>query len=186
MAAVLAVSSAGCDAQPPSKNTAATIAPQICRNIGFPFDNSTLAAAPISSKAPAQHCKRVSPRRGQLGLQLAGTVSSQSPYISNASIIVSRKSGLSTQLDLRAFFGGDQMPGNMRVSNNLFRRGDAAIVVAICLLAGFAVPAGAATETVLHSFAGGSEGSAPKTSPINLRGTLYGTTYNGGSFGQGN
>jgi uncharacterized repeat protein (TIGR03803 family) len=78
------------------------------------------------------------------------------------------------------------MPGNIRMSNNLYRRGGRVIVVAISLFIGFAVSAGAATETVLHTFAGGSEGSDPKVALIYLGGTLYGTTYNGGSFGKGN
>jgi uncharacterized repeat protein (TIGR03803 family) len=36
------------------------------------------------------------------------------------------------------------------------------------------------TEAVLHSFAGGSDGSVPITSLIDVKATLYGTTYYGG------
>jgi uncharacterized repeat protein (TIGR03803 family) len=42
------------------------------------------------------------------------------------------------------------------------------------------------TETVLHSFAGGSgDGKGPDAGLLNVNGTLYGTTYNGGTDGDG-
>ncbi len=41
------------------------------------------------------------------------------------------------------------------------------------------------TETVLHSFSGGSEGSSPYANLINVKGTLYGTTETGGRYGGG-
>jgi uncharacterized repeat protein (TIGR03803 family) len=40
-----------------------------------------------------------------------------------------------------------------------------------------------ASETVIYSFAGGSDGADPETTPISLRGELYGTTVNGGNGG---
>jgi uncharacterized repeat protein (TIGR03803 family) len=36
-------------------------------------------------------------------------------------------------------------------------------------------------EIVLHSFGSGSDGQTPQTSPLDINGTLYGTTYWGGS-----
>src|SRR5580700_1614528 len=41
------------------------------------------------------------------------------------------------------------------------------------------------TEQVLHSFAGGSDGSNPYAGLLNVNGTLYGTTANGGTYGGG-
>lgn len=42
------------------------------------------------------------------------------------------------------------------------------------------------TETVLHSFGGSpSDGADPESSLINVNGTLYGTTYQGGTYGFG-
>ena len=41
------------------------------------------------------------------------------------------------------------------------------------------------TETVLYSFAGGTDGALPDAAPINVSGTLYGTTYNGGTNNDG-
>jgi uncharacterized repeat protein (TIGR03803 family) len=45
--------------------------------------------------------------------------------------------------------------------------------------------AGAATETVVYSFKGGSDGAVPKAGLINVTGTLYGTTEVGGGTGCG-
>jgi uncharacterized repeat protein (TIGR03803 family) len=36
------------------------------------------------------------------------------------------------------------------------------------------------TESVLHSFGTGTDGSDPKSRLIDVNNTLYGTTYNGG------
>jgi uncharacterized repeat protein (TIGR03803 family) len=41
------------------------------------------------------------------------------------------------------------------------------------------------TETILHSFGGGADGSAPQGGLIDVNGTLYGTTYYGGASGFG-
>ncbi|MFY9720680.1 MAG: choice-of-anchor tandem repeat GloVer-containing protein [Candidatus Cybelea sp.] len=41
------------------------------------------------------------------------------------------------------------------------------------------------SEKVLHRFAGGSDGSTPEASLIDVKGTLYGTTQFGGANGQG-
>jgi uncharacterized repeat protein (TIGR03803 family) len=38
-------------------------------------------------------------------------------------------------------------------------------------------------EAVLHAFAGGADGAFPLTTLIDVNGTLYGTTYNGGGTG---
>ncbi len=43
----------------------------------------------------------------------------------------------------------------------------------------------AGAETVLHSFAGGSDGVGPEYGLVNVNGTLYGTTANGGTSGNG-
>ena len=40
-----------------------------------------------------------------------------------------------------------------------------------------------ATETVIHSFGGGTDGADPEAGLINVNGTLYGTTYGGGGTG---
>ena len=40
-------------------------------------------------------------------------------------------------------------------------------------------------ETVLHSFAGAPDGAYPDASLIDVKGTLYGTTDSGGSYGDG-
>ncbi len=39
------------------------------------------------------------------------------------------------------------------------------------------------TEKVLHSFTGGTDGSRPRASLIDVKGTFYGTTYSGGASG---
>jgi uncharacterized repeat protein (TIGR03803 family) len=41
------------------------------------------------------------------------------------------------------------------------------------------------TETVLHSFGGSRDGSYPRAGLINVKGTLYGTTFIGGANGSG-
>ena len=42
------------------------------------------------------------------------------------------------------------------------------------------------TETVLHAFADGSDGSAPEAAPVmDSSDNLYGTTYSGGAYGGG-
>jgi uncharacterized repeat protein (TIGR03803 family) len=41
------------------------------------------------------------------------------------------------------------------------------------------------TLNVLHSFGNGADGSNPKASLVKLKGTLYGTTFSGGAYGQG-
>jgi uncharacterized repeat protein (TIGR03803 family) len=41
------------------------------------------------------------------------------------------------------------------------------------------------TETVLHSFGGGTDGNTPVASLINVKGTLYSTTAGGGTYGDG-
>jgi uncharacterized repeat protein (TIGR03803 family) len=43
-------------------------------------------------------------------------------------------------------------------------------------------PTHAASETIIYSFQGGSDGSEPFASVINVGGTLYGTTYSGGAY----
>jgi uncharacterized repeat protein (TIGR03803 family) len=45
----------------------------------------------------------------------------------------------------------------------------------------FALDPKTRTETVLHAFAGGSDGNAPEAGLLNVRGTLYGTTQYGGA-----
>ncbi|MGC9993579.1 MAG: choice-of-anchor tandem repeat GloVer-containing protein [Candidatus Cybelea sp.] len=39
------------------------------------------------------------------------------------------------------------------------------------------------SQTILHSFTGGSDGTSPTSGLINVNGTLYGTTYSGGGTG---
>jgi uncharacterized repeat protein (TIGR03803 family) len=51
--------------------------------------------------------------------------------------------------------------------------------------AAFALDPNTGVETVLHSFGNGSDGQAPLAGLIDVKGTLYGTTYGGGTFGQG-
>src|SRR5438105_1233774 len=65
----------------------------------------------------------------------------------------------------------------------------------ICLFAGAVVcalilqlPAAEAArfrEKVLHSFGSGADGSVPFASVIDVSGTLYGTTFGGGTHGAG-
>jgi uncharacterized repeat protein (TIGR03803 family) len=49
----------------------------------------------------------------------------------------------------------------------------------------FAIDPATGTETLLHAFAGGSDGAAPKAGLIAVNGTLYGTTSGGGSASLG-
>jgi hypothetical protein len=46
-------------------------------------------------------------------------------------------------------------------------------------------PGGPWTETVLHSFGGPGDGSEPELAPVDLAGTLYGTTSAGGPYSVG-
>jgi uncharacterized repeat protein (TIGR03803 family) len=48
-----------------------------------------------------------------------------------------------------------------------------------------ASPGGNWTETILHSFAGGSDGYQPNEVVLGSNGTLYGTTWYGGTSGYG-
>ena len=45
-----------------------------------------------------------------------------------------------------------------------------------------AAPGGSWTETVLHSFGGPGDGSEPELAPLDVTGTLYGTTSAGGAY----
>ena len=54
----------------------------------------------------------------------------------------------------------------------------AGVALSVCLLA--AVPAQAATETVLHAFKGGKDGAVPEAGLIEMGGKLYGATAVGG------
>ncbi len=48
----------------------------------------------------------------------------------------------------------------------------------------FSINPATGAEQILYSFAGGNDGSFPDASLINVGGTFYGTTFNGGaSFG---
>jgi len=47
----------------------------------------------------------------------------------------------------------------------------------------FSINLATGAETVLYSFAGGSDGAFPQAALINVGGTLYGTTYQGGAGG---
>jgi len=49
----------------------------------------------------------------------------------------------------------------------------------------FAVNADTGSETVLYSFTGGTDGALPEASLIDVKGTLYGTTSQGGQSGEG-
>lgn len=55
--------------------------------------------------------------------------------------------------------------------------------LASCVLAEFS--AGAATEKIVYSFQGSSDGAHPSAGPINVGGTLYGTTSLGGANASG-
>jgi len=55
----------------------------------------------------------------------------------------------------------------------------------LSVFAGVAAPANAATENVVYSFKGGSDGANPQAGLINVNGTIYGTTMNGGTSGMG-
>jgi uncharacterized repeat protein (TIGR03803 family) len=61
-------------------------------------------------------------------------------------------------------------------------RSHAAVLALACGLvsAGGATPAAAGSYKVLHAFQGGSDGSWPLASVIDVGGTLYGTTFQGG------
>jgi len=66
---------------------------------------------------------------------------------------------------------------------------NALTMLAVILLAGIAIPAQAQTETVVYSFQGtangGPDGAYPTAGPILEGTTLYGTTSQGGSAGNG-
>jgi len=49
----------------------------------------------------------------------------------------------------------------------------------------FSFNPGTGTETLLYSFGSGTDGANPYAGLINVKGTLYGTTYGGGSDGNG-
>jgi uncharacterized repeat protein (TIGR03803 family) len=56
------------------------------------------------------------------------------------------------------------------------------LIIATGLVAApFAVTAHAASETIVYAFKGGADGSDPSGSLLNVRGTLYGMTHNGGT-----
>jgi len=65
-------------------------------------------------------------------------------------------------------------------------RGALALAVLFALLLMGARPARAQTETVLHSFTSNEDGAQPYAGLVrDAKGNLYGTTLNGGSFGDG-
>jgi uncharacterized repeat protein (TIGR03803 family) len=72
-----------------------------------------------------------------------------------------------------------------RSGGNSIWLGGAAIGVALSLVAGFPTRAEAATEAVLHYFGGNPDGFLPDASLIDVKGTLYGTTAEGGMYGSG-
>jgi uncharacterized repeat protein (TIGR03803 family) len=49
----------------------------------------------------------------------------------------------------------------------------------------FSIDPSTGAEAVLYSFFGGTDGANPNASLIDVKGTLYGTTYNGGAYGYG-
>jgi uncharacterized repeat protein (TIGR03803 family) len=49
----------------------------------------------------------------------------------------------------------------------------------------FSLNPGTDAENVLHSFGSGTDGRNPYAGLINAKGTLYGTTYAGGAYGDG-
>src|SRR5271168_3819525 len=59
-----------------------------------------------------------------------------------------------------------------------------AILVALTVLV--AAPAQAQTFTILHSFTGGVDGNGAYSGVNLIAGSLYGTTGDGGSYGNGN
>jgi len=63
--------------------------------------------------------------------------------------------------------------------------GAIAIGAILSLLAGFTLPAAAATKSVLYYFGGSPDGYSPYGSLISVNGTLYGTTESGGDGGLG-
>ena len=48
----------------------------------------------------------------------------------------------------------------------------------------FSVNPNTGAETVIYSFIGGTDGANPEAGMIDVKGTLYGTTYGGGPYGQ--
>lgn len=71
------------------------------------------------------------------------------------------------------------MHGN--TGNNSFWHVGAAIAIAMSLSIGLAASTHAATEKVLYSFKGGSDGASPTASLIKVGPLLYGTTSGGGT-----
>lgn len=69
-------------------------------------------------------------------------------------------------------------------NNSAWLRG-AAIAAIVTMFPGVAVPAGAATEKVVHAFKGGSDGAGPQAGLLDVKGVLYGTTSAGGTSGDG-
>lgn len=65
--------------------------------------------------------------------------------------------------------------------SNFICRARAALALATISILGFAKPAGAATETVLHAFGKGDDGTLPEASLLDVNGTLYGTALEGGN-----
>src|SRR5271156_792334 len=65
----------------------------------------------------------------------------------------------------------------------MIRAGTATLLAVVlgCTAAHPGRAADAASYHVLYSFQGGSDGTAPFASVINVGGTLYGTTYSGGA-----
>jgi uncharacterized repeat protein (TIGR03803 family) len=71
-------------------------------------------------------------------------------------------------------------------ANNLTCRLFVGIAVAMNMVAGFAMPTSAATETVVYAFQNNSgDGANPVAGLINVGGTFYGTTAAGGRSGEG-
>ena len=65
----------------------------------------------------------------------------------------------------------------------MIRTGTAMLLAIVlgCTAAHLGHAARGPTYHVVYSFQGGSDGTAPFASVINVGGTLYGTTYNGGA-----
>ena len=81
--------------------------------------------------------------------------------------------------------GGIPVGGLTKVGSTLYgttsgggANGNGTVFTIKCRLAG-------CTESVLYSFAGGSDGASPQAALSNVGGTLYGTTLAGGSSGEG-